>query len=52
MWEGSLIAPRASFGIQPYGPDDDHLSLITRADSAMYEVKRARRLDAGKEAAA
>ncbi len=52
VWEGVMIAPRASFGIQPYGPDDDHLSLISRADMAMYDIKRARRSETGKEAAA
>ena len=41
-WSGRMIAPRASFGIQAYGPGDDSEELIGQADEAMYRIKRAR----------
>ena len=41
-WDGRMIAPRASFGIQTYSPGDDSAELIGQADEAMYRIKRAR----------
>ena len=41
-WDGRMIAPRASFGIQTYGPGDNGAELIGQADEAMYRIKRAR----------
>lgn len=41
-WDGRMIAPRASFGIQTYGPGVDGEELIGQADEAMYRIKRAR----------
>ena len=41
-WDGRMIAPRASFGFQTYGPGDDGEELIGQADEAMYRIKRAR----------
>lgn len=41
-WNGRLIAPRASFGAESYGPNDDAGDLMHRADSAMYQTKRLR----------
>lgn len=41
-WQGRSITLRASFGFQRYGPKDDELELLKRADSAMYETKRRR----------
>jgi len=38
----SLIAVRASVGIQAYGAKDSESDLLARADTAMYETKRAR----------
>ena len=43
-WDGRMIAPRASFGIQTYGPSVDGEELIGQADEAMYRIKRARAL--------
>lgn len=41
-WNGRMIALRASFGIQAYGPRDDEHELLARADDAMYKTKRMR----------
>ena len=41
-WQGRSITLRASFGFQRYGPKDDELELLKRADSAMYDTKRRR----------
>ena len=43
-WDGRMIAPRASFGIQTYGPGVDGEELIGQADEAMYRIKRAHAL--------
>ena len=34
------IAPQISFGVEPFGPDDEEANLIARADMAMYCNKR------------
>ncbi len=36
------IPVRASFGVTPYGPGDKAVDLLTRADTAMYRVKRTK----------
>jgi diguanylate cyclase (GGDEF)-like protein len=41
-WHGRLIAVRASLGFQTFGPGDDGLDLLGRADAAMYAAKRLR----------
>jgi len=41
-WSGKNIAVRASFGFQRYGAHGDAETLISSADSAMYEAKRLR----------
>ncbi|MBF0355560.1 MAG: GGDEF domain-containing protein [Alphaproteobacteria bacterium] len=43
IWNDNLIAPKASFGIRAYGPEDEHHSLLELADHAMYATKRERR---------
>lgn len=47
-WHGRLIAVRASFGFQTFGPGDDGLDLLGRADAAMYAAKRLRADIAGR----
>ena len=42
QWAGQIIAIRASFGFQTYGPDDDLGQLLIHADNDMYATKRAR----------
>jgi diguanylate cyclase (GGDEF)-like protein len=42
VWEGRLIAVRASLGIQAYGANDDGRRLLHQADEAMYRTKRSR----------
>ena len=34
------IAMQVSFGVEPFGPDDEEANLIARADMAMYCNKR------------
>ena len=34
------IAVQVSFGVEPFGPDDEEANLIARADMAMYCNKR------------
>ena len=41
-WQGRMIPVRASFGFQLYGADDASDALLTRADEAMYAVKKVR----------
>jgi diguanylate cyclase (GGDEF)-like protein len=41
-WRGRTIAVRASLGFQPYGPANDGLEVLRRADDAMYQAKRLR----------
>lgn len=41
-WNGRHIPFRASFGIEPYGPHDNALHLLRKADMSMYARKRAR----------
>lgn len=41
-WGGRMIPIRASFGFQLYGADDDSETLLSRADEAMYAVKKLR----------
>lgn len=41
-WRGRVIAVRASFGFQTYGPNDDMEKILQSADDAMYATKRAR----------
>ncbi|NQU60929.1 MAG: GGDEF domain-containing protein [Rhodospirillales bacterium] len=48
-WEGQMIAVKASFGFQNYGPNDDLDELLKRADDAMYVTKRARAAGVGTE---
>ncbi|MBI5119851.1 MAG: GGDEF domain-containing protein [Rhodospirillales bacterium] len=43
IWDGNLISVKASFGIQAYGPEDEHHQILIDADQAMYEAKRERR---------
>lgn len=38
--EGHMIRVAASFGVEPFGPNDEEASLIARADMAMYVNKR------------
>jgi diguanylate cyclase (GGDEF)-like protein len=47
-WQGRLVAVRASFGFQTFGPGDDGLDLLGRADAAMYAAKRLRADIAGR----
>ena len=51
-WNGRMIALRASFGIQAYGPRDDEHDLLSRADDAMYKTKRLRANLSGERTAA
>jgi len=44
-WNGRRITVRASLGLQRFGPDDCHKSLLIKADHAMYEAKRMRATD-------
>ncbi len=48
----SLIAVRASVGIQAYGAKDGDADLLARADRAMYETKRARHAEAERDGVA
>jgi len=41
-WQGRMIAVRASLGIQHYGPKDEGVDLLRRADASMYKTKRLR----------
>ena len=41
-WNEKNIAVRASFGFQRYGANADAETLLSKADSAMYEAKRLR----------
>lgn len=41
-WAGKHIAVRASLGFQRFGPDVDAHTLLSEADSAMFEAKRLR----------
>jgi diguanylate cyclase (GGDEF)-like protein len=43
IWDGNLISLKASFGIQAYGPEDEHHQILINADQAMYASKRERR---------
>ncbi len=38
--EGHEIPVQASFGVEPFGPNDEESNLIARADMAMYVNKR------------
>ncbi len=38
--EGHEIAISASFGVEPFGPNDEAIHLVARADMAMYVNKR------------
>lgn len=41
-WQGRMIAIRASFGFQIFGPEDNIETMLARADEAMYTVKKLR----------
>jgi diguanylate cyclase (GGDEF)-like protein len=43
IWNGNLISLKASFGLQAYGPEDEHHQILNDADQAMYASKRERR---------
>ena len=39
-YHGNEIGVSASFGVEPFGPQDEESNLIARADMAMYVNKR------------
>lgn len=39
-YHGTSIPVNASFGVEPFGPNDEETNLIARADMAMYVNKR------------
>jgi GGDEF domain-containing protein len=41
-WKRKKIHLSASIGTQIYGPQDHEEELLSRADSAMYKVKKSR----------
>jgi|GEM_PF-316021 len=39
-YHGTAIPVNASFGVEPFGPNDEEANLVARADMAMYVNKR------------
>lgn len=42
-WAGSILAVKASFGIQSFGPTDNLQDILKSADKNMYQKKAARK---------